>query len=316
MRSILALAGLLLALPAHGLVTVDWVEVGTPGNAPDHTGYGAVPASFWLARVETTNAQYAEFLNAVAATDTHGLYNPSMGSDARNGGITRGGSPGSFHYDVKPGFADLPVVYVSFYDGLRFANWLHNEQPTGAQGPGTTEDGAYTITPARISANSIGRNAAATIHLPNENEWYKAAYFDGAANYFEYPAGVSTITDCTRPGGIANTANCDFSLNAVSETGAYVAAPGPHGSFDQGGNLWEWNESVVLSVGRGLRGGSFIDGSDVLAAVERIGFLPTNEVDTVGFRVARSVPEPSSPLQIAAGLALLAALRGRAPSRR
>jgi len=316
MRSILALAGLLLALPARGLVTVDWVEVGNPGNAPDHTGYGAVPARFELARFETTNAQYAEFLNAVAATDAHGLYNPSMGNDARNGGVTRSGSAGSFRYEVKPGFADLPVVYVSFYDALRFANWLHNGQPTGEQGPATTEDGAYTITAAGISANSIGRNAAAAIHLPNENEWYKAAYSDGASGYFEYPAGTSAIIGCTRPGGSANTANCDFALNEVSEAGAYAGAPSPGSSFDQGGNAWEWNESVVLGVGRGLRGGSFIDDPDALAAVERIGFLPSNEVDTVGFRVARSLPEPGARFQIAAGLALLAALRGRQRARR
>ena len=40
-------------------------------------------------------------------------------------------------------WADRPVNYVSFWDAARFANWLHNGQPTGAQGAGTTEDGAY-----------------------------------------------------------------------------------------------------------------------------------------------------------------------------
>ena len=36
---------------------------------------------------------------------------------------------------------------------LRFANWLHNGQPTGSQGPGTTETGAYAITPGAVAAN-------------------------------------------------------------------------------------------------------------------------------------------------------------------
>jgi hypothetical protein len=49
----------------------------------------------------------------------------------------------------------MPVNYVSFYDALRFANWLHNGQPTGAQGNATTEGGAYTIMPDGIAANSF-----------------------------------------------------------------------------------------------------------------------------------------------------------------
>ncbi len=45
----------------------------------------------------------------------------------------------------------MPVNFVSFWDGLRFANWLHNGQPTGAQGNSTTEDGAYTLTAGGIT---------------------------------------------------------------------------------------------------------------------------------------------------------------------
>ena len=48
---------------------------------------------------------------------------------------------------------------VSFWNALRFSNWLHNGQPIGAQGNGTTEDGAYTITALGITSNSITRNA-------------------------------------------------------------------------------------------------------------------------------------------------------------
>ena len=87
-----------------------------------------------------TNAQYAEFLNAKAATDPLGLYNTSMGSDATFGGITRSGVSGSYTYTAKLGFENKPVIYVSFYDALRFSNWLNN-----GQGSGDTETGAYTL---------------------------------------------------------------------------------------------------------------------------------------------------------------------------
>ncbi len=44
---------------------------------------------------------------------------------------------------VAADWAEGPVNWVSFWDAARFVNWLHNGQPTGAQGLGTTEDGAY-----------------------------------------------------------------------------------------------------------------------------------------------------------------------------
>jgi formylglycine-generating enzyme required for sulfatase activity len=79
MRRLFVLAALIFALPAHA-VTMEWVEVGDPGNDPDTavmtccgsstgtTGYGSVPYTYWIGKYEVTNAQYAEFLNAVAAT--------------------------------------------------------------------------------------------------------------------------------------------------------------------------------------------------------------------------------------------------------
>ena len=81
---------------------------------------------------EVTNDQYAEFMNATAASDPNGLFNTSMMFDNTYGGIDRSGSDGSFTYAAKTGFENKPVVYVSWYDTLRFSNWLHNGQPTGA----------------------------------------------------------------------------------------------------------------------------------------------------------------------------------------
>ena len=80
----------------------------------------------------------------MAASDPNALYNPEMASSSA-GGIERSGSEGSFTYSAKAGMADKPVVFVSYYDALRFVNWLQNGQPTGPQSISTTEDGAYTI---------------------------------------------------------------------------------------------------------------------------------------------------------------------------
>ena len=69
---------------------------------------------------------------------------------------------------------------MTFWDTLRFANWLDNGQPKGAEGPGTTETGTYTLTPTGIANDTVTRNANYTWAVTSENEWYKAAYCGAA----------------------------------------------------------------------------------------------------------------------------------------
>jgi formylglycine-generating enzyme required for sulfatase activity len=295
----------LLGAPASA-VTIDWATVGDPGNACDTQSqgcFGAVAQTYRISETEVTNAQYTEFLNAVAATDPNGLYNIAM-APASSGGITQSGSSGSFSYSAIAGLENLPVNFVSFWDSLRFANWLHNGQPVGAQGNGTTEDGAYTLTPEGIVANSITRNAGATIFLPSEDEWYKAAYYDAVSTtYFDYPTGTDTQTVCAAPGATANTANCGLVVAARTDVGSYTGSASPNGTFDQGGNVWEWNEAIISGASRGLRGGGFVDfDAASLAASIRGTHGPMGETGFFGFRVASVVPEPSTALLVACGL--------------
>ena len=133
-------------------VTIDWVPVGNPGNPAVNTimndgtsGYGAVAYNYNIDKYDVTVGQYTAFLNSVAATDTYGLYDPSMATNLNIAGVSRSGSSGSYSYSVIGSSANLPITYVSWGDAARFANWLQNGQPTGAEGPGTTETGAYTL---------------------------------------------------------------------------------------------------------------------------------------------------------------------------
>ncbi len=149
---ILFCAASLFALQPASAVTIQWSAVGDPGNAADPaTGslYGAVAYNYSIDKYEVTDSQYAAFLNAVAATDTYGLYNANMGSQVY-GGITQSGSPGLYSYSVKSGYDNLPVNYVSWGDAARFANWLQNGQPglggpAVAQDAASTEDGSYAL---------------------------------------------------------------------------------------------------------------------------------------------------------------------------
>src|SRR5690606_22641777 len=101
--------------------------------------FGAVASNFRIAVYEVSNDQYVEFLNAKGTDDSLGLFNPSMTSDPR-GGIVRSGLRPNYVYTSKPNMGDKPVNYVSWYDAVRFANWMHN-----GQGDGDTESGAYTL---------------------------------------------------------------------------------------------------------------------------------------------------------------------------
>ena len=131
MRWGLPLAAALATAPALA-VSIDWVRVGMAGNAADErTGFGAVDYAYRIGKYEVTNAQYTEFLNAVAVADPNALYNTRMASGL--GGIARSGGAGSYSYDAIVGREQMPVVFVSFYDALRFANWMHNDQLAGAR---------------------------------------------------------------------------------------------------------------------------------------------------------------------------------------
>ncbi len=78
--------------------------------------------------------------------------------------------------------------------------------------------------------------------------------------------------------------------------GTFVLSPGPYGTFDQGGDLYQWNEANISNTYRGVRGGSF--GVKAEALVSSFGDYdnPTDQNDNIGFRVASSVavPEPGS----------------------
>jgi len=288
----------LLAHPASA-VRIDWVPVGNAGNPADTpptncfaADCGSVAYDYSISKYEVTNAQYAELLNAKAAADPLGLYHTSMGSNLTFGGITRSGVSGSYTYTAKPGFENKPVIYVSFYNALRFSNWLNN-----GQGSGDTETGAYTLlggTATPSNGLTVTRNGGDGIYLTSENEWYKAAYYSAGGVYFDYPTGTDSVPHCVAPGSdTGNSANCDLAVDALTDVGAYGLSDSPYGTYDQGGNVWEWTEEIVGGSYRGVRGGAWYNwAGEVGASYPNVIGLPEGGGSVVGFRVASLVPEP------------------------
>ena len=327
---------LALAAAAMGQITIETVPVGNPGNAGELSGNGAggsgssgpdricgaVAYTYNIGKYEVSAAQYTEFLNAVAKTDTYGLYNTDMWNDSYGCEIQRSGTSGAYTYSVAFDWANRPVNFVSWGDAARFANWLHNAQPTGAQDLTTTEDGAYLLNGAMSEAAllAVSRKSNWKWAIASEDEWYKAAYYNPAtATYFDYPTSADTLPGRDMADASGNNANYYSDGYVIGSpyyrtlVGAFHNSASPYDTFDQGGNVNEWNESILYGTSRCLRGGSFDHLWPYLYAGYRNYYIgPQFEYRGVGFRVTQ-VPEPATLVVLAASVPLL--LRRKPKSR-
>ena len=289
-RGLLAVALVASAVAVQAdQITIDMDTVGDAGNAADTNGYGVVDHSYSIAKYDTTATQYTAFLNAVAKTDTYGLYNTNMAGGFASCGISQSGPSGNYTYaTTKDG--NYPVNYLSWGDAARFCNWLSNGQltVTGTQNLTTTESGAYTLNGATSNADlmAVKRNLGATCFIPTENEWYKAAYYKGGsknAGYWLYPTKSNDVPSNLKLSGGTNNANFYLSgytdpTNYLTAVGSFAGSPGPYGTFDMGGDVFQWDETNISGSGRGLRGGSFDNNTDSLASSYRSYYNPHGRV--------------------------------------
>lgn len=277
-----------------------WVTVGHPGNEPDRTGYGAVTYAFEIMKHEVRVAHYAAFLNEVAAADDpHQLWQRAMGehviTDLGQGGIRkdvpqcilRQGQPGKWHYVPAPEWEDRPVIFVTCFSAMRYANWIHN-----GRGNGDTETGVYRMTDGLRAK----RSPDARVWLPSEDEWYKAAYFQPrteggpSGNYWKFPSSTMERPTKAEPGSkLATAAAFSRGFGGIVPVGSYPHAKSPWGALDMGGNVWEWTDDVVHESKRVIRGGAAAHTWQKLQSTVRSNARPSRWYPDTGFRLARKV---------------------------
>jgi hypothetical protein len=148
-----------------------------------------------------------------------------------------------------------------------------------------------------MDGRRIKRNPGARWFMPNEDEWYKAAYYDpqkpGGAGYWDYP--TRSDTKPSRDFTSTNAANWyDGSYldpnRYLTEVGAFTKTQSAYGTFDQAGNVYEWTEGLIAPFLRCFWGGSFAtrDGGRNVRVPNR-DYSSQAEADIIGFRIAGTV---------------------------
>jgi len=184
-----------------------------------------------------------------------------------------------------------PVVNMTWHTAAQYANWL------------TSSDinvGAYTVAGGVVTAiDRSFRNGNGQVYLlPTEDEWYKAAHFTGSG-YSLYANGSAT----------APAQNLDANYGAGGPpwgvTSPWVVGTGSmeqNGTYDMGGNVWEWLESTyggeAYNPGdsgqqMAFRGGDAEQAVFRLEATDRTWDLRGNAYGLTGIRIV-AIPEPGT----------------------
>ncbi|MAT70792.1 MAG: hypothetical protein CMJ58_14855 [Planctomycetaceae bacterium] len=260
--------------------SIDFVTVGSPGNAPDLTGFpsavGAVDHQYRIGVYEVSE----QMIDAANALGGLGISHDGRGPDK-------------------------PATSVSWLEAAKFANWLNTS--TG-NAPAYKFDGGGDLqfwAPGDAGYNSDNplRNAESLYFLPTVDEWYKAAYYDpNAVAYWDYPSGSNTDPIPVTSGTDAGTAV--FSQSEITGPAAIMQAGGlsPLGTMAQGGNVTEWQETPYGGFSDPIgarfgRGGNWDTTQTALASTDGATASPTVESRTLGFRVASRIPEPAAAAQ-------------------
>lgn len=293
--------------PLESVTPMEFGLVGNPDNPPDAvTNSGSVGYLYEIGKYEVTNAQYCEFLNAVATNkDPHHLYNSNM-EQGFLGGICRIAKGEQYRYEPLDGYANLPVNYISWYDAARFCNWLHYGKPaTGKEDMGSTEGdeqhGAYDTQGFDLDPRGKQKvqhhNRDAKYWIPTLDEWNKAAYYDptkdGQGGYWLYPTRSDSKPAAVPPGDTVNSANYYDRKWAAKDpfltpVGSYRKSASYYGTFDQAGNVWEWLETTRGPLGhRWVRGGACTSYANTLIRTDTDSEYGDHRLYCFGLRVCR-----------------------------
>ncbi len=245
------------------------------GNFQMQDEYEATVADFQLSKYETTVWQYNLFCVANGRNITQRISND-------------GNTVEEEKYQPSWGWVGTnPVVYVSWYDAVAYANWLSVKME---------KKPAYVISTEQDSLNeSEYDNFRWTVilvpnangfRLPTELEWEFAARGGLRRDGFEY-SGSDALDSVAWYSG--NSDSRTQPVGAKKINGA--------GIFDMSGNVWEWcydwygdlpaENAVGARKGsrRVVRGGGWGGSPEDCRVADRNGLNPDFRLNSIGFRL-------------------------------
>jgi formylglycine-generating enzyme required for sulfatase activity len=230
---------------------IAWIEI-PAGPFIYQDGERRELPNFWIAKYPITNIQFQTFI------DDGGYGEERWWQDLKKP------EPQAPRWEQP----NRPRTSVDWYEAVAFTRWLSTRL-------GLAEE---------------------TVRLPTELEWEKAARGEkGFACPWgsKYRTGYANINEKSGEDG-------PWYLEQTTAVGMYPHGRSPYGVEDLSGTVWEWcltkfDEPDATAVypsaaPRGLRGGSWLGGSDRARAGVRNGLRPGVRDDYRGFRVLSSVP--------------------------
>ena len=225
-------------------------------------------SSFWVGRCDLTRAEYARFIAA-------GGY-----------GAPEYWSAEGWDWKVSNGRTE-PLYWAAEQDWGSGAFHQTDEHPVA---------GVSYFEAEAFCAWAGGR-------LPTEAEWEKAARW-AANSPLVYPWGNWWGADNCNNYYDINPAAGGYQAHQTAPAGSYGAYPGPYGSLDTSGNVYEWCSDWYGAVYyaaspavdpqgpdtgsyRILRGGSWYHSACFMRCSSRSGDVPSSTWYGLGFRMAR-----------------------------
>jgi len=300
-------------LPPPGMVEIPAGEFdmgdhhdGMSNALPVHTVY---ISSFYMDIYEVINEQYCGYLNSAYSQD---LIEVSSGVVYKKNDsepycdTTTSSSYSRIHWDggtetfsVTPGKEDHPMVRVSWYGAVAYANWRSAQKGLPS---------CYDLESWECSFGAGG------YRLSTEAEWEYASRGGEHNPYYRYPWGDSL------DGSKANYLNSGDPYETgpnpwTTPVGYYDGNQIPVGSdmangyglYDMAGNVWEWcndwysssyyssspynnPKGPSSSTYRVTRGGSWLDDSGDLRCADRVSLGPGSRNYDGGFRLVLEMP--------------------------
>ncbi len=187
--------------------------------------------------------------------------------------------------DAKDGYA-----HPRWWEGLpkRYYQELGRQIPAFANHPAVNVDWMEAMAYCRWLSQRLGKD----VRLPTEWEWQQAACHGNSNN--TYPWG---------PDWQERRCNSyESQLNRTIAVGLYAQDWPDDRPVDMAGNVWEWclNEyakpmplnKIILgdSAERTLRGGSWLNPTDIVRCALRLWYLPLDRFNSLGFRLVLGSP--------------------------